>query len=459
MRALLQSLSLRLGLTFALVSSALLGSVGLYLYQSLQREIAWRDDQALLGRLERVQLLLENSPDLGAPTDRPELYANMLGNTQHFLWVHDSAGRTLVSINPANLDLPRLPATAKPTFYQDPAERYRLATQQISVNQRSLTLTAGHLLSEQQMMLAAYRSNLITVLGAGSLLIFCLGFWISQRGLRPLRRLAQQAAAIDSEHLHLRLDATLGYSELDTLVGSFNQTLQRLEDGFEQLSRFSGDLAHEMRTPLNNLVGQTQQSLSQSRSADQYEALLESNLEEFERLTRMIDSLLFLARCVHPRQQLALQPTDLHSAVARLCEYFEGMAEEQQLTLCNQCAGQLTVEPELLTRALANLIANALRHADPDSVITLASREDATHIHLSVHNQGKGIAAEHLPLLFERFYRADPSRSQPGDSGGLGLSIVEAIMHLHGGGASVANTASGVTFELHFPKATPTTGK
>ncbi|WP_373188254.1 heavy metal sensor histidine kinase [Halopseudomonas sp.] len=452
MNILLRSLSLRLGLAFALLGTLLLGIIGVYLYQSLEREIAWRDDQALLGRLERVQLLLENSPDLNDPTDRPELYANMLGNMQHFLWVKDGNGRTLVSINPAELPEPQVSVTTEPTFQQDPADTYRLVTQQISINQRPLTLIAGYLLADRQLMLAAYRSNLIAVLGAGSVLIFLSGFWISQRGLRPLRRLAQQAAAIDSEHLHLRLHTASPSSELDTLVHSFNLALEKLEQGFEQLSRFSGDLAHEMRTPLNNLIGQTQQTLSRPRSAEQYEQLFESNLEEFERLARMVDSLLFLARCVQPSQNLKLSSTNLHAVTERLCEYFEGMAEDQKLTLTNLCSGHLVVEPEMLTRALANLIANALRYTEPGSTITIASREEATHTRISVHNPGPGIAAEHLPRLFERFYRADPSRSQPGDSGGLGLSIVEAIMRLHGGTVSITNIASGVSFELNFPK-------
>lgn len=456
MKTLLRSLSLRLGLAFALLGTLLLGVIGIYLYQSLEREIAWRDDQALLGRLERVQLLLENSPDLNAPTDRPELYANMLGNTQHFLWVQDGNGRTLVSINPADLPVPKLPATAKPTFHQDDADTYRLVTQQININQRPLTLIAGYLLADRQLMLAAYRSDLIAVLGAGSVLIFLLGFWISQRGLRPLRLLAQQAAAIDSEHLHLRLHTASQSSELDTLVHSFNLALEKLDEGFEQLSRFSGDLAHEMRTPLNNLIGQTQQALSRTRSAEQYAQLFESNLEEFERLARMIDSLLFLARCVQPSQNLQFSSTNLHTVTERLCEYFEGMAEDQQLTLTNLCSGHLLVEPEMLTRALANLIANALRYAEPGTTITIASWEEPTQMRISVHNRGPAIAEEHLPRLFERFYRADPSRSQPGDSGGLGLSIVEAIMRLHGGSVSVANVAPGVQFELHFPKATGT---
>lgn len=456
MSMILRSLSLRLGLAFALVGTLLLGGIGVYLYQSLQREIAWRDDQALLGRLERVQLLLQTSPDLNAPTTRPELYANMLGNTQHFLWVLDGDARTLVSINPANLPLPPLTATPEPVFHQDEAGTYRLVVQQVEVNQRSLTLIAGHLLTERNLMLSAYRSNLMAVLGVGSVLVFLLGFWISQRGLRTLRLLARQAGEIDSEHLHHRLHTSSRYTELDTLVSSFNQALARLEEGFAQLTRFSGDLAHEMRTPLNNLIGQTQQSLSRSRSAEQYEQLLESNLEEFERLSRMIDSLLFLARCVQPQQSLARQDTDLHALAARLCDYFEGMADEHQLALNNQCTGQLLVEPEMLTRALANLLANAIRYAEPGSTISMTSHTEAGQTVISVHNRGIGIAEEHLPRLFDRFYRVDPSRSRPGDSGGLGLAIVEAIMGLHGGEVRVSNVDAGVRFDLCFP-ATPGT--
>lgn len=447
----LRSLSLRLGLAFALVSTVLLGSIGLYLYQSLQKEIAWRDDQALLGRLERVQLLLENSPDLDAPTDRPELYANMLGNTQHFLWVLDENDRTLVSINPTTVSMPTLTAGAKPVFFQDDAESYRLVVRQLEINDRFLTVIAGHLLSERQLMLAAFRTNLILVLAGGGMLAFLLGLLISQRGLLPLRRIALQAKAINSSNLHLRLNTASRYTELDALVQSFNQALARLEEGFEQLSRFSGDLAHEMRTPLNNLIGQTQQTLSLPRPAAHYEQLLESNLEEFERLARMIDSLLFLARCVQPSQHLNTSATDIHGLVERLCDYFEGMAEEQQLTLANQCAGSLTLEPDMATRALANLLANAIRHAEPGSTIHVESRTEDAFLVLSVSNTGPQIAQEDLRRLFERFYRADSSRSQPGDTGGLGLAIVEAIMRLHGGYVGVVNLPDGVRFELRFP--------
>lgn len=447
-----RSLSMRLALAFALISMLSLGIIGVYLYRSLQQEIAWRDDQALLGRLERMQLLLKNTPDIQALLERPELYANMLGNTQHFLWVLDTQGKPLLSINPAALPLPELQASSQPTFHQDPAVPYRLVAQRISLHDKQLVLIAGHLLTERQNMLAAYRNTLIIALSLGGLVTFLLGSFISQRGLRPLRQLAAQAGAIDSGQLHRRLHADSDYLELSLLETSLNQTLARLDEGYQQLARFSADLAHEMRTPLNNLMGQTQQVLSRSRTTADYEQLLESNLEEFERLARMIDSLLFLARSEQPERSLALQPTDLNKLVEDLCEYFEGMAQERDLQLVNQCSGTLSAEPDMLTRALANLIANAIRHADPGSQILIASAEqDNQHI-VSVSNQGAQIKPPHLSRLFERFYRADPSRSQPGHSGGLGLAIVQAIMRLHSGSAQVFNEEQGVRFELRFPQ-------
>lgn len=117
--------------------------------------------------------------------------------------------------------------------------------------------------------------------------------------------------------------------ELQQLGEALNQMLARLEDGFGRLSRFSEDLAHEMRTPLNNLMGQTELALRKTRSTDDYQALLASNLEEYERLARMIDNMLFLARAEHPDAAVQREPIDLHALVAQLCDYFEGMAEER----------------------------------------------------------------------------------------------------------------------------------
>ena len=455
-----RGLALRLALMFALVSVLLLGALGFYLYQSLAREIAWRDDDALVGRVERMRTLIGDSDSIEALRLRPQLYANMLGNRDNLLWVLDGAGQPLIEINPVHMAVPLLPAGTEVQLQNgtDPRAPARLAWQHVMHEGQPLTLVAGKLLAERTQMLSAYRLKLWLALGAGALLAFGLGWAVSLRGLRPVRRLAARAAAIDVQHLHLRLDSAAQVHELQQLGDAFNQMLARLEDGFGRLSRFSEDLAHEMRTPLNNLMGQTELALRKPRGVEDYQTLLGSNLEEYQRLARMIDNMLFLARAERPDALLQREAIDLHALVAQLCDYFEGMAEERGITLVNAAHGTLHAEPQLLRRALANLLANALRYGAADSPVqidcTLQTPSNEV-IDISVSNQGAPIAAEHLPRLFDRFYRCDPARAQPGDSGGLGLAIVRSILQMHGGAVRVESGASGTHFVLIFKSNQP----
>ena len=437
---------------FALVSGLLLGSLGFYLYQSLQREIAWRDDQALLGRLERMQALISDSDSIEQLRGRPKLYENMLGNNDNLLWIVDDTGKVLIEINPVRMTLPTLPAAPQARLGDGHApESVRLAWRDVMQGDRGLTLIAGKLLSERDQMLGAYRLKLWLAMSVGALLAFAFGWWVSQRGLHPVRLLAKRAAGIDVQHLHLRLDEFNELNELKVLCNALNQMLARLEDGFAQLSRFSEDLAHEMRTPLGNLMGHTQQALRRSRSIEDYQNLLVSNQEEYERLARMIDSMLFLARTEQPNAGVKFEHINLHDLVEQLCEYFEGVAQERNVQLLNLARDQLLGDPDLIRRALANLLANALRYAHPASAVTISSRVSEHKLKITVNNQGEPIAAEHLPRLFERFYRCDPSRNQPDDSGGLGLAIVRSIMQLHGGCVAVESTEAGTSFHLEFP--------
>ncbi|WP_434677498.1 heavy metal sensor histidine kinase [Pseudomonas sp. R1-18] len=444
-----RTLSLRLALMFALVSVLLSGAIGLYLYQSLQREVAWRDDQALLGRVQRMQALINDSQSIEALQARPQLYENMLGNRDNVLWIVDDAGRLLIDVNPLATPLPALSPAPAPKLGDSPGNpSLRLAWIDVPGTDRRLTLIAGKLTDERAQMLSAYRFNLWVALSVGAVLAFLLGWLVSLHGLRPVRELATRAAAIDARNLHLRLREHEQVSELSALSRALNQMLARLESGFAQLSRFSEDLAHEMRTPLSNLMGQTQQALGRGRSVEEYQELLASSQEEYERLARMIDSMLFLARTEQPNASISREPVDLQALVAQLCEYFEGMGEERGIELVNQSVGIVYADPQLLRRALANLIANALRYACPDSVVTISSRVDSARCAVSVHNLGEPIAAEHLPFLFDRFYRCDPSRNQPGDSGGLGLAIVRSIMQAHGGQVDVTSDETGTVFTL-----------
>lgn len=448
-----KTLSLRLALMFALVSALLLGAVAVYLYQSLQREILWRDDQALLGRLQHMQALLDDAASIEALRARPQLYQNMLGNRDSVLWIVDASGQRLIEVNPAALPLPHLAPAPSPTLGTDPANpSLRLAWLDVPRAERPLRLIAGKRGDEREQMLSAYRMKICMALGVAALLAFLLGWLVSRRGLQPVRRLAAQAAGIGVRHLHTRLDEFGQVRELNSLSQALNQMLARMEHGFAQLSRFSEDLAHEMRTPLSNLMGQTQQALERTRSVAEYQDVLASNLEEYERLARMIDSILFLARCEQPKAALQRQAINLHALGGQLCDYFEGMAEDRGIELRNHSQGQLYAEPQLLRRALANLLANALRYGAANSPVTLGSTQTADGVQVLVHNQGEAISPGDLPHLFERFYRCDPSRHQPDDSGGLGLAIVRSIVQAHGGHVSVTSDSTGTLFVLFFPQ-------
>jgi two-component system heavy metal sensor histidine kinase CusS len=212
-----------------------------------------------------------------------------------------------------------------------------------------------------------------------------------------------------------------------------------------------------MRTPLSNLMGHTQQSLSRPRTVEEYQNLLVSNQEEYERLSRMIDSMLFLARTEQSHISIKPEQVNLHELNEQLCEYFEGVAQDNDVQLINRVDHTVVADPALIRRALANLLANALRYATAGTAINITSKVVGDWLEVSVHNHGEPIAAEHLPRIFERFYRCDPSRNQPDDSGGLGLAIVRSIMQVHGGQVDVHSSDAGTLFRLEFPvkKSTP----
>ncbi|RAH36571.1 HAMP domain-containing protein [Halomonas sp. SL1] len=446
------SLSLRLSLLFALVTLLLLGGLGAYLYHALGQQIAWRDDRMLQGRLERMEALLDDGESIAALRRRPLLYANMLGNRESLLWMLDARGAPLIEVNPPGLPVPALPSAPEGRLDEHPAvASTRLAWRSVEHDGRRLTLVAGKTLEERERMLAAYRLRLWLAMGAGAVLACGLGWVVARRGLRPVRRLAERARTIDVAHLHQRLEASDEAAELRELSRALNQMLARLEEGFAQLSRFSEDLAHEMRTPLGNLLGATQQVLQRERSPEEYRQLLGSHVEEYERLSRMIETMLFLARTEQPSRTLPREAIELRALVEPLCDYFEGMAEDDGRALINCTQGRVTANLDLLRRALANLIDNALRHGDGGTEIRLVSLAEDGWRRIGVVSHGAPIPDAQRERLFERFYRGDPARSRPAGTGGLGLAIVRSVAQLHGGEAWCESDAAATVFWLSLP--------
>jgi two-component system heavy metal sensor histidine kinase CusS len=228
--------------------------------------------------------------------------------------------------------------------------------------------------------------------------------------------------------------------------------LDRLEDGVQRLSGFAADLAHDLRTPINTLMVETQVALAHPRTAEEYQSLLESNTEEYERLARMIENTLFLARVDNAQLALKRETLNAQKELERIRDYFEGLAEEGGVTL-DVAAGDisLSADPILLQRAVGNLVSNAIRHTPRGGAVRLLAGQGPLGLDIAVENTGPGIAPEHIAHIFERYYRADPARSASSHSAGLGLAIVRAIMQLHGGEV-LADSVVGrsTTFFLRF---------
>jgi len=277
-----------------------------------------------------------------------------------------------------------------------------------------------------------------------------LGWIAVRRGLAPLQTIRQGAAGVTANRLDYRLKADAVPLELAELAETLNAMLARLEESFRRLTDFSSDLAHELRTPVSNLMTQTQVALSKARSADEYRDVLASNTEEYERLSRMIADMLFLAQADNGLIVLRRESIDLAAEVNTLFEFFDALAEEKALHLSLTGNGHVSGDRLMLRRALANLLSNAIRHTplNGDIGVRIAVADDATT--LSIANTGEGIPPEHLTRIFDRFYRADPSRHRDGEGAGLGLAITRSIIRAHGGEIDVYSGPQGVRFEIRL---------
>ena len=285
----------------------------------------------------------------------------------------------------------------------------------------------------------------------GLALVFISATLITSIGLKPLKRFRDTASAISTTSVGTRFTLSGLPTELQTLGAAFNSMLDRLDDGISRLSEFSGDLAHEMRTPLATLLGRTQVALSQSRSAEQLVDVLEGNVDELQRLSRIVSDMLFLAQAEHATAALQLTHFDLREEASKVAEYLEILAQERDVGVAVEGVGMVFADQGLVQRAISNLLSNAIRHCTSGSQVRVSVTTTKDSVCISVANQGVPIAPEQLKRVFDRFYRIDSSRSRDLGGTGLGLAIVEAIMRLHGGSVQATSTQQGETcFALEF---------
>ncbi len=313
--------------------------------------------------------------------------------------------------------------------------------------QMAKNITAEHRIIEDLQKL------LVVILLLGIVISAALSVVVTRKSLKPLSDITKATQSITVTRLKERLDVTSYPSELSTLAIAFNHMLDRIDEGFSRLSRFSADLAHELRTPINILMGEAELALSRPRSNQEYLEILESSLEEFQRISNLINNLLFLARAENPNQSIVRSWIDIASLFKSVDEYYEAAAEDKQVQMVCQGDGKVYADTILLRRAIINLVSNALQHTKANGLITLSSvvHKDKS-VDIQVSDTGNGIEEVHWPHLFDRFYRVESDRAQSTGGTGLGLAIVKSIMDLHCGQITVySEFGKGTTFTLRFP--------
>lgn len=280
-------------------------------------------------------------------------------------------------------------------------------------------------------LLKAYRRGLWFVLCIGILCAAIVSVVVTRKAMKPLQAITSSTERITVEHLKERLDPTSWPREFSHLAHAFNNMLDRVESGFSRLSQFSSELAHEIRTPIANLMGEAEVVLSRTRTPAEYQQTLESSLEECGRLSHVIDTLLFLARSENPQAVLNKRHIELAPILEGMCDFYEAMAEEQGVTLKSEGVGFVVADESMLRRALSNVVSNALHYTEAGGCIMLASVMIDGRQAIRVTDTGAGIPAEHIPYLMKRFYRVDPQYARHKMGSGLGLAIVKSIMDLH----------------------------
>jgi len=293
---------------------------------------------------------------------------------------------------------------------------------------------------------------LLAVLAGGVACSAAVALLVAQRALRPLEEMATAMERVQASHLQQSLHRGRWPKELTSLAAAFDEMLARLKESFERLSRFSADLAHELRTPIQNLCGEAEVALTRTRTSAEYREVIELSIEQYQRLASMIDSLLFLARAENAETRLNRVTFEIGPEIDTILDFYDAAAREQEITLSREGDADLCADPTLFRRAVSNLVSNALQHTATGGqirVLVLTQNDGAVEIH--VQDTGCGIGPEHLPRIFNRFYRADAARSSNPAGAGLGLAIVKSIMDLHDGSVSArSEPGAGTTVTLKF---------
>lgn len=461
------SLAVRLTVSIGAVITVVLLTFGWIVERSINNHFIQQDVDELNAVVQALKHTLATLPPDIAPAELNQRLANAVSGHHNAQYrISSDSGAQIYATSGSNLD--RFAQIAQPVdkitidtvgIWQDHGETFRGAVLRIATGSpshpRILTITVATGIDFHLHYLESFRDYL-RIITIAACLIAILATWLAvHQGHAPIRRISREMRKIGSDQLHIRLEPKAVPTELVELTTSFNGMLERLENVFRRLSDFSGDIAHELRTPITNLKTQTEVALSQVRSVEQYREVLYSNLEEYERMAKMLSDMLFLAQADNNLLKPELVKIDLQAEMRNLFDYFGAWAEEREVGLelvgVQAC---ILGDRLMIRRALSNLLSNAIRYTPAGGIVTAAFGVESAHIRICVQNPGPAIPSEHIVHIFERFYRPDASRQRSGEGAGLGLAIVKSIVEAHGGKIRARSTADATVFEIELPGAT-----
>jgi two-component system, OmpR family, heavy metal sensor histidine kinase CusS len=442
------SITLHLALAFALLAALVFAALGIYLSRSADQHMAELDAHELLGKLALARRL-------GMNETTPAALAGRLGDAlvgEHgvivavdgkkgplFAWPDSGQARALAAAAPVIGETPLRLAVAGGEY------RAVAGAFETGWGEEARVIVARDIRHHTDFLDQLRRDFWLAVLAA-ALLTAVVGLLVARRGLRPVRAIARAAGRISAGRLAERIPEQDVPAELAELVSAFNAMLGRLEESFLRLSDFSADLAHELRTPIHALRMQTEVSLGKPRSVDEYRDLLASSLEEYERLSRIIGDMLFLAKAEHGLVSPGKEAIGLRDLCQRLVEYYGILNENVSIELRGDDVG-IHGDQLMLERAIGNLLVNAIHHTPSGGRIVLAIAREAESAVISVSNSGPPIPRDALSRIFDRFVRLN----QDNEGSGLGLAITRSIVHAHRGTIAVRTGEKKTEFVIRIP--------
>jgi len=460
------TLAFRLTAWYVLAGLALVVFTSASLYFVLVTELKKSTDLFLADKIHVLRTMLRERPDdWDGLREEIELESAARRYQQFYIRLLDERNVPLLTTPgmAEQLDLSQLTAQTQSRSERTESMKGRngrlffvmSAAASIGSSAQTNTVQIAIDISQQELLLARYRYRFWLVL-LGTLAIFPLvGYQIARRGIRPVREMARTTRHISSTNLHERIQPEGYPSELASLAATFNKMLDGLEESFERISRFSADIAHDLRTPVNNIRGEAEVALARARTVDEYREVLGSCLEEAVRLSDLIGDLLFLARAESPLAHLHRESVNVGELLSGIREYYEAPAADRGVSLSAVVRNEPVIaqlDRTLLQRAVGNLVSNALAHTPPGKSIVLGASVEAAAVRIDVSDAGAGIPPGALPRVFDRFFRVDESRSQASGGTGLGLAIVQSIMLLHGGNVEIASkVGQGTQVTLRLP--------